>query len=62
MVLDNGLLNVLMVYAPHLGNRGRKKSFWNEMFHLVSCTAQNKIVASVGDTKGHVEVVMLATM
>jgi len=27
MVLDNGLLNVLMVHAPHLGRSEEKKEF-----------------------------------
>jgi len=38
MVLYNGLLNVLMAYAPHSGKpEEEKESFWNEGFHLVSC-------------------------
>jgi len=38
MVLDSGLLNVLTVYAPHSGEpEEEKESFWNELFHLVSC-------------------------
>jgi len=39
MVLDNGLLNVLTVYDPHSGKpEEEKESFWNEVFHLVTCT------------------------
>jgi len=31
MVLDNGLLNVLMFYAPHSGKpKEGKESFWNK--------------------------------
>ena len=38
MVLDSGLLNVLKFYAPHSGKpEEEKESFWNEVFHLVSC-------------------------
>ena len=37
MVLDNGLLNILTVYAPHSGKPEEKKeNLWNDMFHLVS--------------------------
>jgi len=37
MVLDNGLLNVITVYALHSGKPGEEKeSFWNEVLHLVS--------------------------
>jgi len=54
MVLDNGLLNVLIVYAPYLRKMEKKENLWNEMFHLVSCIPQNEMVVSVGDTNGHV--------
>ena len=55
MVLDNGLLNILTVYAPHSGKSEEKKeSFWNEMFHLVSCIPQNEMVVLAGDMNGHV--------
>jgi len=55
MVLDNGLLNVLTVYAPHSGkSKEEKESFWNEVFHLVSCVPQNKMVVLAGDMNGHV--------
>ena len=38
MVSDNGLLNVLMVCAPHSGKpKEEKENFWNEMFDLMSC-------------------------
>jgi len=55
-VLDNGLLNVLMVYAPPTGKpREEKESFWNELFHLVSCIPQNEMVVLAGDMNRHVE-------
>ena len=42
MVLDNGLLNILTVYAPHPGKpEEERENFWNEVFHLVSCIPQN---------------------
>jgi len=45
MVSDNGLLNVLTVCMLRTqGNRRRKNSFWNEVFHLVSCIPQNETV------------------
>jgi len=45
MVTDNGLLNVLTVYASHPGKLEEEKgSFWNELFHLVSCISQNETV------------------
>ena len=38
MVLVNGLLNVLTVYAPHSEKlEEEKESLWNEVFHLLSC-------------------------
>ena len=38
MVLGDRLLNVFTVYAPHSGKPDEEKeSFWNEVFHLVSC-------------------------
>jgi len=47
MALDDGLLNVLTVYAPHSGKvEEEKESFWNEMFHLVSCIPQNEMAVS----------------
>ena len=61
MVLDNGLLNVLTVYAPHSGKReDKKESFWNEVFHLVSCIPQNEMLVLAGDDM--LEAVMLAMM
>jgi len=55
MVLDNGLLNILTVYAPHLGKpEEEKESFSNEVFHLVSCIPQNEMVVLAGDMNGHV--------
>ena len=43
MVLDNGRLNVLMVYALHLGKpEEEKKHFWKELFHLVSCILETE--------------------
>ena len=47
MVLNNGLLNVLMVYAPHSWKlEEEKESFWNEVFHLMSCKHHNDMVVS----------------
>jgi len=47
IVLVNGLLNVLTVYAPHSGKmEEEKESFWNEMFYLMSCIPQNEMVIS----------------
>jgi len=55
MFLDNGLLNVLTVYAPHSGKpEEEKESFWNELFHLVSCIPQNEMVTLAGDMSEHV--------
>ena len=55
MVLDNGLLNILTVYASHLGKLDEEtESFWNEMFHLMSCIPQNEMVVLAGDMNGHV--------
>jgi len=37
MILDNGLLNVVMVYAAHSGKAEEEKdSFLKEVFHLVN--------------------------
>ena len=55
MVLDNGLLNVLMVYAPHSGkSEEEKENFLNEVFHFVSCIPQNEMVVLAGDMNGNV--------
>ena len=54
IVLDGGLLNVLTVYAPHSWKlEEENESFWNEMFHLVSCIPQNEMVVLADDTNGH---------
>ena len=38
MVLGDRLLNVFSVYAPHAGKpEEEKESFWDNVFHLVSC-------------------------
>ena len=51
MVLDNGLLNVFTVYAPHSGkSEEEKENFWNEVFHLVCCIPQNEMVVLAGDS------------
>ena len=44
------------------GNWRRKKSFWNDLFHLVRCIPENEMVVLVGDMNGMLEVVMLAMM
>jgi len=36
------------------GNREEKESFWNEMFHLVSCIPQNEMVVLAGDMNENV--------
>jgi len=55
MVLDNSLMNVLTVYAPHSGKlEEENKNFWNKLFHLVSCIPQNEMVVLAGDMNGHV--------
>ena len=55
MVLDSGLLNVVTVYAPHLGKTGgRKENFWNKLFSLMSCIPQNEMVVFTEDMNGHV--------
>jgi len=36
------------------GNLRRKKSFWNELVHLVSCIHHNEMVVLAGDMNGHV--------
>ena len=42
MVLGDRLLNVFSVYAPHAGKpEEEKESFWDNVFHLVSCIPQN---------------------
>ena len=55
LVLDNDLLQVLTVYAPHsVKLEEEKESFWNKMFHLVSCIPQNEMVVLASDMNGHV--------
>jgi len=55
MVLDDCLLNVYTVYAPHSGKPdGEKERFWNEVFHLVSCIPQNEMVVFAGDMNGYI--------
>jgi len=62
MVLDNGLLNVLTVYAPHSGKWEEEKvSFWNYVFHLEGCIPQNEMVVLARDMD-MLEVVTLAMM
>jgi len=39
---------------PTQGNWRRKKSFWNEVFHLVRCISDNEMVVLAGDMNGHV--------
>jgi len=51
-------MNILVLaYISHL----QEQSFWNEVFHLVSCIPQNEIVVLAGDMD-MLEVVMLAMM
>ena len=55
IVLDSGLLNVLTVYDSHSGKLNEEKeSFWNELFHLVSCIPQNEMDVLAGDMNRHV--------
>jgi len=54
MVLGDCLLNVFTVYAPQSGKPDEEKeTFWNEVFHLVSCIPQNEMVVFAGDMNGH---------
>jgi len=63
MVLGDCLLNVFTAYAPHLGKPDEEKErFWNEVFHLVTCIPQNKMVVFAGDMNRHIRSVMLAMM
>jgi len=55
MVLGDCLLNVFTVYAPHSGKPDEEKeSFWNQVFHLVSCIPENEMVVFAGDVNGHI--------
>jgi len=58
MVLDDDLVNVLMVYAPHSWKPKEEK----QLFHLVSCKPQNEMIVLAGDRMDMLEVLMLATM
>jgi len=45
MVLGDCLLNVFTVYTPHSWKPDEEKeSFWDDVFHLVSCIPQNEMV------------------
>ena len=51
------VLNLIVygLYAHHSGkSEDEKESFWNEVFHLVSCIPQNEMVVLAGDMNGHV--------
>ena len=55
MVLGDCLLNVFTIYAPHSGKPDEEKeSFWDDVFHLVSCIPQNDMVVFAGDMNGHI--------
>jgi len=55
MILDNGLLNVIMIYAPNSEKpEEEKESSCNKLLHLVSCIHQNEMVVLAGDLNGHV--------
>ena len=55
MVLGARLLNVFLVYAPHAGKpEEEKESFWDNVFHLVSCIPQNEMVVFAGDMNRHI--------
>ena len=55
MVLGDCLLNVFTVYAPHSGKPDEEKeSFWDDVFHLVSCIPKNEMVDFAGDMNGHI--------
>jgi len=55
MILESRLLNVLTVYATHSGKlEEEKESFWNKVFHLLSCIPQNEMFVLAGDMNGHV--------
>ena len=54
-VLDYGLLSVLTVYTPQLGKPEKEKeSFWNKLFHLVSCIPQTEMLVLIGEMNAHV--------
>ena len=55
MVIGDCLLNIFTVYAPHSGKPDEKKeSFWNKVFHLVSCIPQNEMVVFAANMNGHI--------
>ena len=55
LVVGDRLLYVFSVYAPHTGKPDKEKeSFWDNVFHLVSCIPQNEMVVFAGDMNGHV--------
>jgi len=55
MVSGDYVLNVFTVYAPHSGKPDEEKeSFWNEVFHLVSCITQNEMVVFAGGMNRHI--------
>ena len=55
MVLGDCLLNVFTVYAPHSRKPDEEKeTFWNEVFHLVSCIPQNEMAVFAGAMNGHI--------
>ena len=50
MVLVDCLLNVFTIFAPHSGKPDEEKeSFWDDVFHLVSCIPQNEMFVFAGD-------------
>jgi len=54
MVSGDCLLNVFTVYAPQTGKPvEEKESFWDDVFHLVSCIPQNEMVVFAGDMNRH---------
>ena len=45
----------MLIYAPHSGKPDEEKeSFWDDVFHLVSCIPQNEMVVFAGDMNGHI--------
>jgi len=54
IVLGDCLLNVFTVYAPHSGKPDEEESFWDDVFHSVSCIPQNEMVAFAEDMNEHI--------
>jgi len=54
IVLGDCLLNVFTVYAPHSGKPDEEESFWDDVFHSVSCIPQNEMVVFAGDMNEHI--------